>query len=1041
MGKAHHNVTSPLTKIESEPGRHRHLFGMRQKFHRLFSKDDPMQSPIDCSDDDGWPSSWTPSDPSRPDPPRVGLPRQATFRRQNSERRERLLPVEPGHAERRAFSSTRQISTSLPRPRATSSPPYWQPGRASAPIVANSIRASPEDQDFVLPTIVALPSDPSLQVPPPDHAWPPTDLLDRPPRPPSTTSSDASQYAAMAHDDDKADLRAELDSRWILNLSMHFRDKSDREKFFVTYAETPNRWRRVTVSCDYRNAEPGSLEVDLKELQFQRDKSLQIYESIRDSLPEIQFYDTVTNLKLETTEGRLHVHVTEDVHEIIPYPSRSIIAHTFADPKTRPLEVRESDLIFDSHLSGFVYKVKYKGQVYIKKEIPGPDTVDEFLYEINALHDLHDSNHVIHLEAIILDDERQVVKGLLITYAERGAIVDLLYDHKGNISWDDRCRWAEDAVRGLSEIHEEGYVQGDFTLSNIVVDDNNRAKIIDINRRGCPVGWEPPEIATKIASNQRISMYIGEKSDLYQLGMTLWALAMDDDEPERHAPFMSVQAFPQDVPEWYQDIVRICLSTRPRDRLSAKDLVDLFPEARSTSSEDTRPRSNRPRLKLLNPHDYIDPADAVGRDDIERLAHQRVQNLTPYSPESSRDDYSFTYPKSSNYEIESQSSAYERPRGRRPPTNFGHLERNERRHWISYEGDTPRVEETEPNIVSVSPGGERDLYDEIDFNGHPYLISRGTFNEEEIRILEMASTTDLCSSEQVTPQGSGAPSIERLERTATPVKDTSVGSDRTPRGSRLTLPIFSPSEKVNSTSSIISDETARSFEMVSTQGSPEQTQPVTVTPAPASHGPPSLPYDDSGYDEPFIVSDPAHEEPSVREDSLCSVHSEDSNVLLHGTDLYLSSAIETQTARSSKSIEDLSMLSAERSASLEEVPGDASGNMLLGQMSQPVSRHFVESDNVEGQASCSIIEAQLSTSAPVADDGLTQQKDLTKSPPATETCLADSTVRGAPVDLPHSRDEEVKSTQAESGAGFLDSSPKEKAFGLPDEPHLQVPQD
>lgn len=127
--------------------------------------------------------------------------------------------------------------------------------------------------------------------------------------------------------DDKADLRDELDTRWILNLSMHFRDKSDREKFFVTYAETPNHWRRVTISCDYRNAEPGSLEMDLKELQFQRDKSMQIYESIRDSLPEIQFYDTVTNLKLETTDGRLHVHVTEDVNEIIPYPPRYTVAH------------------------------------------------------------------------------------------------------------------------------------------------------------------------------------------------------------------------------------------------------------------------------------------------------------------------------------------------------------------------------------------------------------------------------------------------------------------------------------------------------------------------------------------------------------------------------------------------------------------------------------------------------------------------------------------------------------------------------------------
>ncbi len=45
---------------------------------------------------------------------------------------------------------------------------------------------------------------------------------------------------------------------------------------------------------------------------FQRDKSAKIYEAIRESLIDIQFYDTVTNLKLQTTEGRLHVHVVED---------------------------------------------------------------------------------------------------------------------------------------------------------------------------------------------------------------------------------------------------------------------------------------------------------------------------------------------------------------------------------------------------------------------------------------------------------------------------------------------------------------------------------------------------------------------------------------------------------------------------------------------------------------------------------------------------------------------------------------------------------
>lgn len=110
-------------------------------------------------------------------------------------------------------------------------------------------------------------------------------------------------------------INEELERTWILNLSMHFRDQSKREKFFVTYHDRfKGIWRRVTISLDYRNAPENSLEMDLAQTKYQREKSAKIYEAIRESLQDIQFYDTVTNLKLQTTDGRLHVHVVEDVN-------------------------------------------------------------------------------------------------------------------------------------------------------------------------------------------------------------------------------------------------------------------------------------------------------------------------------------------------------------------------------------------------------------------------------------------------------------------------------------------------------------------------------------------------------------------------------------------------------------------------------------------------------------------------------------------------------------------------------------------------------
>ncbi|KAK5628366.1 hypothetical protein RRF57_004081 [Xylaria bambusicola] len=504
-----------------------------------------------------------------------GLPRAKTFKRQQSEDRNKLEAIFPTQAERRAVSVDRRMhlqhSTSyssqlLPH---ASAPDLLDDTGLSAGKNAtipqtNSVSQTPtEEKQFIsfngldIPSIVRDDDYAHDQV----HAYPENISIT------DAHSINTAQYDAMIHD--------ELEHKWILNLSMHFRDKSKREKFFVTYRERDSIWRRVTISLDYRNAPSDSLEKELSTIKYQRLKSAKIYEAIRESLQDIQFYDTVTNLKLQTAGGRLHVHVVEDVNEIVQFPTVRMVQHLGCR------RVRESELEFDSHMSGFVYKVRCNGHTLIKKEIPGPDTIDEFLYEVNALNSLRFSRSIIEFYGVVVDDADQVVKGLLISYAEQGALIDLIYDSQEHgdhdLPWSVREKWARQIVQGLSDIHETGFVQGDFTLSNIVIDNFDNAKIIDINRRGCPVGWEPPEATPLINSNQRISMYIGVKSDLYQLGMVLWALAALEDEPEAHPRPLRLRS-ELDVPSWYREIVDICLHENPRVRMEAATLLTKFPE-------------------------------------------------------------------------------------------------------------------------------------------------------------------------------------------------------------------------------------------------------------------------------------------------------------------------------------------------------------------------------------------------------------------------------------------------------------------------------
>ncbi|KAF2850559.1 hypothetical protein T440DRAFT_518273 [Plenodomus tracheiphilus IPT5] len=651
-----------------------------------------------------------------------GLPRPLTFKRMNSERRDKLLEVPLEVEQRRATSNDRRESTTATK-RSLSPPSLSVPSMSAPDVLSPHLTESLHTQSSNLePTIGGGPDSnipagarqvdftmPGAQDYMPAHHPPPLDLID-------SFSEHDSHHSGSDMDDIR--LQEELEAKWILNLSMHFRDMSDREKFFITYAEEPNKWRRVTVSCDYRRLEPESLESDLKTLHYQRDKSSRIYEAIRDSLPDIQFYETVTNLKLETTDGRLHVHVTEDVNEIIPYPSLSAIEHL--DCK----RFKETAVSFDSHISGFVYKVSVNNRLYIKKEIPGPDAVEEFLYEINALCSLHESKSVIRFEGIIVDEQNELIKGLLISYAEQGALVDMIYDYKptGQLHWERRERWARQIVQGLSEIHEAGFVQGDFTLSNIVIDGNDDAKIIDINRRGCPVGWEPPELARLIESGQRISIYIGVKSDLYQLGMVLWALAEQQDEPERQERPLtrSLNRHNTDVPVYFRDIIRACLSDTPRARPSAANLLKEFPDR----IEEPKVKKHVALRDSVSTHrsdkEYIDPATAVDLEDISQhrrnsRQHSSFENITVPPTE---------YPASSGSYIMANGVG-DRSRSPGLPRS---ISRNQRSDGSPYTGHRSVMSfddsEMENELASL-PASRETRWEQIYVDGDTKLVQRG----------------------------------------------------------------------------------------------------------------------------------------------------------------------------------------------------------------------------------------------------------------------------------------------------------------------------
>ncbi|KAF2437729.1 hypothetical protein P171DRAFT_373159 [Karstenula rhodostoma CBS 690.94] len=733
-------------RARTEVGEHRSVWDRLsfQKIGSWLKKDEGPPSPTkDVAQPEGNKETGRPHSSGEHAAARGGLlNRRSSKKRMNSEKRDKLLEVPASPDQRRATSADRRASSGLKRQ--LSPPPVAAPSM-SAPDVLSPPNSEAEQRPHS-----TIGGEPDSVIPPGsrqvDYGLEDIDDLSigEPPPPLSIAADDdylERDSQRSTSDVDDMQLQDELEAKWILNLSMHFRDMSDREKFFITFAEEPNKWRRVTVSVDYRNLEPESLEADLKSLHYQRDKSARIYESIRDSLLDIQFYETVTNLKLQTGEGRLHVHVTEDVNEIIPYPPLSALDHL--DCK----QFRESAICFDSHISGFVYKISVGNKMYIKKEIPGPDAVEEFLYEINALCSLSDAKSVIKFEGVIVDEKSELIKGLLISYAEQGALVDLIYDYKNSeqMSWERRERWARQIVEGLSEIHEASFVQGDFTLSNIVIDHDNNAKIIDINRRGCPVGWEPPELARLIESGQRISIYIGVKSDLFQLGMVLWALAAEEDEPERQErPLARSLDRYSAVPEYFKSIVRACLSDSPRDRPSAKDILKQFP-IRTLKHSRTVTDGSR---QSVSPHRsdkvYIDPRTAVGLDDI------------PPRPHHLHSRSSFSHVNMPSTEYIGSSGSYILPsstqaRGRSPNAQRTDSQ-NPRSDYSPY--PAPRSvmsfddSELENELASL-PASRETRWEQVYVDGDTKLVQRGCA-EIDVQDFAIQEPKDVCIT---TPPG------------------------------------------------------------------------------------------------------------------------------------------------------------------------------------------------------------------------------------------------------------------------------------------------
>lgn len=254
-------------------------------------------------------------------------------------------------------------------------------------------------------------------------------------------------------------------------------------------------------------------------------------------------------------------------------------------------------------------------QVLTRKDIPSPGRVGEYLKQIRTLGQLLDCRFVIDLYGVVLSQNGTRITGYLMPFCPGGALVDVIYDNPGGLSWSRREKWAKQIVTGLSQIHDIGTVHGNLTLSSIVLDDDDDIRILGIGTDRVAIGWEPPEVEPVIQANQSVTRYLSLRSDIFQLGMVLWALANQNDEPEtlgRPLPVIDDMG----VPAWYKLVVEACLSRDPQQRPHAASLLDFFPSIIYLDIADIR---NNPALEASSDGSSVGTSSVIDEDDEDDL--------------------------------------------------------------------------------------------------------------------------------------------------------------------------------------------------------------------------------------------------------------------------------------------------------------------------------------------------------------------------------------------------------------------------------------
>jgi Protein kinase domain len=341
------------------------------------------------------------------------------------------------------------------------------------------------------------------------------------------------------------------------------------EKFVTVYTNPATCVRhRISVTYRFNDTHPPAIENQLlRSPGFQdEDEKKKVLEWLysRELTPNSKkMWPRVTGLEFHTSASReLQWKYYEDIEEdrkdeIIPcsdFPEHI--------PKIDSLELTDEEYeAFNLRI------VVYNGRTCIVKLIY--DCGRSFRAELAARIKIGKALHISDMVGVVVCDSldgQQYIHGMLLEYYPNGDLRCVLRWSHPPVEPRLKERWAVQIAHGISSIHAVGVVHSDIRCSNIVIDDDNNARIIDIsNRTAMMHGWYSP-----------LDNWKDPRFDIYSLGVTVWEIIRDGDDLPGFLVELPIDRRGEMVSKEMKQVVEDCVVLFADKRPSLAKVIELL---------------------------------------------------------------------------------------------------------------------------------------------------------------------------------------------------------------------------------------------------------------------------------------------------------------------------------------------------------------------------------------------------------------------------------------------------------------------------------